>query len=59
LLISAENAGDAMAVDARIKLAVMIDFLNTAISFKRLLKDSPPWPLGRHPEPSRFKLAWQ
>jgi hypothetical protein len=33
LFTSAANAGDVMAVDARIKLAVMIDFLNIAISF--------------------------
>jgi hypothetical protein len=32
LFTSAENAGDAMTVDARIKLAEMIDFLNIAIS---------------------------
>jgi hypothetical protein len=33
LFTSAANAGDAMAVDAIKKLAVMIDFLNIAISF--------------------------
>jgi hypothetical protein len=41
LLISAEKAGDAIIVHITVKVAVMIDFLNIAISSQRFFKRFP------------------